>query len=271
MGRTWVVRALVVLGRHATALFLLAAFSLSIFASTRAAAQDPCAGELQEFDDPARSCAPGIPLPYDFHATPLMDGNTGLHWPPGPTRPNTQIVTLYGAYGNDEHSLPAAQTHYDQGITEGGQIVPLCQDGTTNCPVAARSIVFLLIGFSNCDIEVCGGNKDIWSTGTSPGLTGQPCSTPCKNPLKSPTPNYVPWNDAGDGVTQQSFLYQVYHPATALVGPHVFVFDGALGNQLLSKWDPMASTQEVGISAATSTKDCRSTIQNAITTASSSI
>jgi hypothetical protein len=233
MGRTWVS-----LKRHANALALLMVLSLSVLGSTFATAQEPpqpCEGESQEFDDPARSCAPGIPLNYEFHATPLMDGNIGLHWPPGSITTNTQTVTLYGAYGNDEHSQPAAQTHYDQGITEGAAIQPLNLNGN---PDPNGSIVFLLIGFSNCDIEVCGGNKDIWATTTFPGLQGQPCSTPCKNPVKSPIAGYVPWNDAGDGVTQQSFLYQVYHPATSLVGTHVFVFDGALGNQLLSKWDP---------------------------------
>jgi hypothetical protein len=44
-----------------------------------------------------------------------------------------------------------------------------------------------------------------------------------------------------DGVTQQSFLYQVYHdPNNILVGPHVVVFNSAFGGQTLDKWDPTA-------------------------------
>jgi hypothetical protein len=39
-------------------------------------------------------------------------------------------------------------------------------------------------------------------------------------------------------VTQQSFLYQVYSPATPLVGSHVVVWNGALTSQFLAKWDP---------------------------------
>lgn len=68
-------------------------------------------------------------------------------------------------------------------------------------------------------------------------LAGQPCSTLCEN-LNNP--DGVPaWNQVtGDGVTQQSLIYQIYNPATPLVGPHVVVFNGAYGGQTLSKWDP---------------------------------
>ena len=39
-------------------------------------------------------------------------------------------------------------------------------------------------------------------------------------------------------MTQQSFLYQVYHPTPQLVGGHVVVWDGAFGQQTLDRWDP---------------------------------
>lgn len=40
-------------------------------------------------------------------------------------------------------------------------------------------------------------------------------------------------------MTQESFLYQVYHDeSNLLVGQHVVIFDGALGQQTLDRWDP---------------------------------
>jgi hypothetical protein len=47
-----------------------------------------------------------------------------------------------------------------------------------------------------------------------------------------------------DGVTQQSFLYQVYpdnNPAHWLVGSHIVVWDGAFGQQTLDRWDPTSN------------------------------
>jgi hypothetical protein len=41
-----------------------------------------------------------------------------------------------------------------------------------------------------------------------------------------------------DPVTQLSFLYQIYSPINPLVGSHVIVWDGALGQQTLDHWDP---------------------------------
>jgi hypothetical protein len=122
------------------------------------------------------------------------------------------------------------------------QIVPLCVDGTLNCPDQDRAIVFLFFGFSNCDIEICGGNSDAWDGKDhhQAHLQGQPCSTRCPN-LHNPDPNHPnAWNDADDGITQHSFLYEIYHPMTTTpVGPHVVVFNGALGQQTLDRWDPI--------------------------------
>jgi hypothetical protein len=60
------------------------------------------------------------------------------------------------------------------------------------------------------------------------------------NPKKDNPLDWQPWNQAGDQITQRSFLYQVYPPAPqpSLVGPHVYVFDGAKGHQTLDHWDP---------------------------------
>jgi hypothetical protein len=117
------------------------------------------------------------------------------------------------------------------------------------------AIVFLFIGFSNCDIEICGGNSDAWDnqgdtderTTVNGHLPGQPCSTQCPN-MGNTNPKFPTiWNQVrrgsngmmgGDNVTQQSFLYQIYNPSPPLVGPHVVVFNGALGNQTLDRWDP---------------------------------
>jgi RHS repeat-associated protein len=103
--------------------------------------------------------------------------------------------------------------------------------------------VFLFIGFSNCDIEICGGNSDVWDNQDPSRRAGQPCATQCPN-LDNPNPRFPnAWNqvtsNGGDGVTQLSLLYQIYSPNTGpLVGPHVAVFDGALGQQTLDRWDP---------------------------------
>ena len=106
-------------------------------------------------------------------------------------------------------------------------------------PSSGGKIVFLFLGFSNCEIEVCGGNEDIWNTDTSVGLEGQPCATGCPNLNNIVQVNQVPWNQvAGDPTVQQSFLYQVYHPTPPLVGTHVVAFNGAAGAQTLSNWDP---------------------------------
>ena len=91
------------------------------------------------------------------------------------------------------------------------------------------------------------GNTDIWdgqgdtSSQTVNGhLPGQPCATTCQN-LRNPA-NIHPWNqvtyNGGDGISQQSFMYQVYNPSTPLVGTDVVIFDGAMGQQTLDHWDP---------------------------------
>ncbi|MBZ5704403.1 MAG: hypothetical protein LAN63_03560 [Acidobacteriia bacterium] len=148
--------------------------------------------------------------------------------------------------------------HYRKGVHLGTppNIQPLCKDGNTPPCLAGQGpaeIVFLFIGFSNCDIEICGGNSDAWDgQDHNPALfqhhlAGQPCATYCPN-LNNPNTQRFPvaWNQVkggdqnvgGDGVTQQSFLYQIYGGQTRLVGPDVVVFNGALGAQTLDKWDP---------------------------------
>ncbi len=123
-------------------------------------------------------------------------------------------------------------------MTLAGQITPLCPDGTTNCADSSKAIVFLFIGFSNTDIEIGGGSSDAWDGQDThqSHLNGQPCSTLCEN---LHNPDGVPaWNQVlGDPTVQQSLIYQIYNPSTPLVGPHVVVFNGALGGQTLSKWD----------------------------------
>jgi hypothetical protein len=152
------------------------------------------------------------------------------------------VVSLYGTYGNNEKTSTsgAAVAHYNKGVTQSGQITPLCPDGTTtSCTDSEKAIVFLVIGFSNTDIEIGGGSSDAWDGQDThqSHLNGQPCSTLCEN-LNNP--DGVPaWNQVlGDPTVQQSLLYKIYNPTTPLVGPHVVVFNGAYGGQTLSKWDP---------------------------------
>jgi hypothetical protein len=177
-------------------------------------------------------------------ATPLIDGSATTHY----GDPGNNIVSLYGAYGNEEtgtSSFPAVQHHYIQGNNLANLIKPLCTDGlehgTGSCPDGRpKSIVFLFIGFSNCDIEVCGGHADVWDGQRAGHLEGQPCSTSCPN--LGNLDNGPAWNQVpGDAKIQRSFLYQVYpdnDPNHWLVGSHVVVFNGALGDRTLNKWDP---------------------------------
>jgi hypothetical protein len=199
-----------------------------------------------------------------FHAPPFLDTlpNGQNQWPRyGDGDGN--IESLYGDYGNNEStsSSAAAVAHYTLGKTLAGQIKPLCTDGSTSnpCPDGnAQSIVFLFIGFSNTDIEIGGGNADVWdktddslnedpTNHFSGHLFGQPCSTLCEN-LNNPD-GATPWNQvtipspSGDGYVQKSLLNQVYPDTNKshwLVGPDVVLFNGALGQQTLAKWDPTA-------------------------------
>jgi hypothetical protein len=75
-------------------------------------------------------------------------------------------------------------------------------------------------------------------------LAGQPCAGLCPN-LNNPQ-GTVAWNKAvrngvWDQIDQLSFLRQVYpdnNSANWLVGPSIVAFDGALGAQTLTHWDP---------------------------------
>ncbi|MBZ5707082.1 MAG: hypothetical protein LAN63_17180 [Acidobacteriia bacterium] len=199
----------------------------------------------------------------NFHATPLIDG-TGQPY----NDSDGNVISLYGSYGNDENNLQktAAHNHYLKGVNLTPNFVPRCIDGSIQPPgqpchvgdliAGPPAIVFLFIGFSNCDIEICGGNSDAWDLQDSDSpqavhghLPGQPCATQCPN-LNNPDRVHHPyaWNqvkgttatrDVGDdGISQQSFLYQVYSPSTPLVNSNVVIFDGAYGQQTLDRWDP---------------------------------
>ncbi|HZQ21467.1 MAG TPA: hypothetical protein VFA89_01590 [Terriglobales bacterium] len=115
---------------------------------------------------------------------------------------------------------------------------PSCLNGR------APAIVMVVAGFSNCEIEVCGGVEDIWQRnpqGQPPHpLPGQPCATfyqGCPN-LDATNSSQVPYNPyaSNDGVLQQSFLQQVY--SQNLVSQNVVFFNAAVGDQTLDHWDP---------------------------------
>lgn len=120
------------------------------------------------------------------------------------------------------------------------------------CTAANAKIVFLFLGFSNCDVEICGGHVDAWDLDRRsrdpklPQLQREACATQCPN-LNNPDPVMFPqaWNRAfrgmaWDGYEQPSFLEQIYPlpPNPQLVGPSIVVFNGALGGQDLKRWDP---------------------------------
>jgi hypothetical protein len=159
--------------------------------------------------------------------------------------PDNNVESLYGSYGNTE-----PQSHSNQGITLAGNIKPLCTDGSlpgannicanNNLPAA---IVFVFMGFSNCELETCGGGSDIWSGQDPNQLAGQPCAGQCPNPEDIGIVPYTPpWNEANDGITQKSLLWQIYNnnPGNPLVGPHVAVFNGAFGGRVDITWDTVS-------------------------------
>lgn len=144
------------------------------------------------------TCPNGIPLPPgQFSATPFADscpnGVCALY---GDNDHNT--VSFYGPMYKNSESSGNALNHYNQGKTLAANIQPRCTDGTvstTTCSNGiAPAVVFLFIGFSNCDIEICGGNYDAWDhqdmnpNNVNGHLPGQPCATQCPN-LHNPNPN----------------------------------------------------------------------------------
>lgn len=182
-------------------------------------------------------CPDGIPLqPGTFHQTPLIDGSTSTRYPDPVSGPET--VTLYGQLGTNETQSQPGMVHRSIGIARANSIVPIT--GPSGEPPA---IVVLFIGISNCELEVCGGFSDAWDFQYNHGLipvrvVGQACATQCPNPHNGNTLNS--WNDAGDGIRQQSLLWQAYSPDSPgpRVGSHVYLFNGAKGGEFLGRWDP---------------------------------
>jgi hypothetical protein len=86
-------------------------------------------------------------------------------WPIYDTGHDNNVVSLYGPYGNDEtQGSPIATNHYAMGNTQAQAIHPVCYDGsdpvggTCNDPAHPTPYaIFLLVGFSNWDIEIGGG------------------------------------------------------------------------------------------------------------------
>ena len=210
----------------------------------------PCHFEaMDDADGPAQCPTSNIPLPPDnFHTTPLMDGTGSAYGSTG------LFVSLYGACGNDEKTstCSAAHDHYTHGTSLVPNIQPRCRDGSIPpsgyCQLGdltyPPAVVFLFIGLSNWEIEIGGGSSNIWTV-PNHDYAGQPCSTPCEN-LNNPD-GVPPWEFVtGEDMftSQQSLLEQVYSPLylqppmAPLVGPHVVLFNGALGKQTLNKWDP---------------------------------
>jgi hypothetical protein len=214
-----------------------------------AAAQDPCSAETMTQADSSNplQCPNGIPMtPGSFHAVPLQFGD-GSKYPPGVANA-PETVYLYGQYGNVENNslFPPVRAHSQAGVVQGSMIVPRCKDGSTPQPGqncfgnVPPAIVFLFIGFSNCDIEICGGNIDAWDLQTNPPhlrLEGQPCATTCPNPVSQPQQGYQAWNQP-DSQIPYSLLYRVYHDNAVGQSGKVVFFDGAFGRQSLDKWDP---------------------------------
>jgi hypothetical protein len=178
-------------------------------------AQTPCPPESGEFAA-ANSC-PTSGSTWNTPNTPFVDG-----CPQGVCKsygdPYGDIISLYGPYGNSE-TTGLALTHAQTGVNLGNSVIPLCADHSTPPCTNGRNpaIVMVVAGFSNCEIEVCGGIEDIWQNPSSgQPLVGQPCATyyqGCPN-LNATNASQIPYNAyaSNDGKLQQSFLQQVYSP-----------------------------------------------------------
>jgi hypothetical protein len=232
-------------------LLTLLAFPFLVATVSHAAADEACTATTDvpaDFDFTNSACR-NLNL-NTFHPVPLIDGSGQFY--------GGEIVSLYGVYGNNEHtsSYLEAQQHYTEGTNRAQAITPLCHDGnppgSNGCADGKPArIVFLFLGFSNCDIEVCGGHSNAWDPKRKANqlgqLAGQPCATKCPN-LNNPQGGLA-WNKAvrdgaWDEIYQLSFLEQIYpdnNPGNWLVGPDVVVFDGAFGGQTMDAWDPTSS------------------------------
>lgn len=149
--------------RHITLLFMLFVFSLAL----PTASAQPCASSEptpSDFVYASSACASPTPFGQGITPVPLVDGSTSITYGTGSDQ---QIVTLYGSYGNAESS-GAALTHYNQGVTLAQNAMKArCLDGSlpgaNGCADGSTArIVFLFIGFSNFDVEICGGHADAW-------------------------------------------------------------------------------------------------------------
>jgi hypothetical protein len=91
-----------------------------------------------------------------FQHTPLPDGNDA--WGANGLYKGLYPGLLYGHW-NDGFATSLAEgnaTHDTDGKNIAAGLVPLCQDGTTNCDLRGRKMVVLAIGFSNWTKEICG-------------------------------------------------------------------------------------------------------------------
>jgi hypothetical protein len=212
---------------------------LAVLGAHYASAQMPCMAETPEY--PAVNSCPTDSQSWAVSGIankPFVDADCTNGCPTYGDPPYNDVISLYGNYGNLENSGNAA-VHYTNGVNQGKAVVPLNTSGVYD---PNGKIVMLVLGFSNCEIEVCGGSEDIWQDQVNPPpppIPGQPCSTyygGCPNLPNSPPYNAIASND---GVTQNSFLYQIYSPSPWLVDPHVVIFSAAVGGQSLEHYDPL--------------------------------
>ena len=156
---------------------------------SNAPAQSPCNDPPFPTGFVYAGSACSSPTPFgSVTPVPLVDGSTTSFY--GATG---ELESLYGTFGvTDERTSgsSAGLAHYNQGVTLAGQIQPLCSDGaapgTSGCTdQKPPKIVFVFFGFSNCDVEICGGHVDAWDAtrnqNSLPQLAGQACATKCPN------------------------------------------------------------------------------------------
>lgn len=121
--------------------------------------------------------------------------------------------------------------HDSDGRTFASKITPRDVSGK---PAPNGVIVFLSIGFSNADIEFCGGNSFFGNDPDDPMATVCPPPVPLR-PAACTIPN-CPYNQV------ESFMGQAFNDTSVVHSGSIVIADGALGNRTLNKWDPYSDT-----------------------------
>jgi len=159
----------------------------------------------------AETCNVGLPAQ---HLIPIPNLGTQLY-----------LGQFQGLLYDGSNNPPPG--HDADGKTFASKITPR---NTNGIPAANGVVIFLSIGFSNNDIQFCGGNSFFNNDPEDPRATVCPAPVPLK-PTPCTIPN-CPYNQV------ESFMGQAFTDTTVVHNGPVVLADGALGGKTLDKWDP---------------------------------